>query len=624
MAYELLSAKKKVATNLGEFISSQLTLLAQNRVRKNLEDEQNFNKAVMEDNLSLDQQLSYRQDQLKKVEASDKDEKLRIKKEISSLTDRIEQQKFTDNYLSQLTDVNAGVQSIETTINWLNDTLSRTTDTTIQSSIKNNISQLQSKLYDQRKNALQSATTYANDSQDEKIIDNQVTNINNARVTALKAGNTDYVALLDLQLQTLTKAKAEATVNKTLMNFSVATMTGNSATALLNEFNKQLEGVDSTTPITIGGTKYDSAKSFWELKRSEYLNDRSENGFFTRYQSELNEKITYKSTKNILNNDTFKDVNSWYDTLKDHPELATYSDRIDQDKQKGLSTTAEIRSAGILNDFAVKLDAKKALSELAYIQDTYGVDQSLNYQKIVTSAAKEKQDQVSQILTTMASAMAANPGMTSQQAMDAAIKSGAGASLSPEELANSKASDLVKNLSTTSEKQQFGENQPLTVDKTAASKFSAPSLKEGEYYKSGSDKTVYKYENGTLRPLSGSWDENSFKQFSGKSYDAIQPINSVASLSKGTPITIADVNATTPTEAVGEKIASPELLKYYQPDQIITKGSDKFLKSGVKSVLGEKLTGESFGALQKQYEYDPTTLEKKIVRAGKDIYLKSE
>lgn len=622
MAYELLSAKKKVATNLGEFISSQLTLLAQNRTRKNLEDEQKFNKAVMEDNLTLDQQLEYRKDQLKKVEALDKDEKLRIKKEISSLTDRIEQQKFNDDYLAQLIDLNAGVQSIETTINWLNDTLSRTTDLTIKNSIKDNISQLQSKLYEQRRNVLQSNTTYASESQDEKIIGNQITNINNARVEALKSGNDDYVALLDLQLQTLNKAKAESTINKTLMNFSVSTMTGNSATALLNEFNKQLESVDDTIPVTIGGTRYDSAKSFWELKRSEYLNDRSDNGFFTRYQAELNDKITYKSTKNILNNDTFKDVDNWYSTLKDRPELASYSERIDQDKQKSLSSTADLRSSSILNEFAIKLDANKALNELAYIQDTYGVDQSLNYQKIVTSAAKEKQEQVSQILSTMSSIMSANPGTTSQQAMEQAIKSGAGASISPEELASKKASDIISNLSTTAEKEQFGETSPLTTDKSMAAKFSAPSLKEGEYYKAANDKTVYKYEGGTLRPLSGAWDENSFKQYSGKSFDAIQPINSVASLSKGTPITKTDINATTPTEAVGEKISSPDLLKYYQPDQIITKGSDKFLKAGVKSVLGEKLTGETFGSMQKQY--DQATLEKKIIRAGKDIYLKAE
>lgn len=621
MAYEKLSEKKTIATNLGTFISSQLTLLSQNRVRKNLEDEQRFNKAVMEDNLSLEQQLDYRKEQLKKVETGDKDERLRIKKEISSLTDRIEQQKFNDDYLEQLTKLNSGAQSISTTISWLNDTLSRSTDTTIRSNIRDNINQLEGKLYDTRKNALDSATTYASNSQDQTIIERQITNVNNARSLALNSGNDDYVALLDLQLQTLSKAKSEAAINKTLMDYSVATMVGGSATSLLNEFNRQLEGADSNTPVTIGGTRYDSSKQFWEMKRSEYLNDRSENGFFGRYKSELDDQVTYKSSKNILNNDTFKDVSSWYDTLKDRPELQGYATQIDQDKQKSLTSTADLRSNHILNTFAIDLDAKKALSDLAYIQDTYGVNQTLNYQKIVTSAAKEKQDQVSQILSTMSTLMSKNPSLTSQQAMEAAVKMGAGATVSPEELATNKASDIVKNLSTSAENNNFNETSPLTVDKGYQGKFSSASLKEGGLYKSPNDKTVYKYENGNLRPFAGNWSEDQFKQYTGQGYNAVQSINSLADISKGEPITNQLATNNQPTPELGEKIANPDLLKYYNPTDIVTQGSDKYLKSGVKSVIGKKLGPTEFGQLQKQY--DPATLEKKIVRSGSDIYLRA-
>ncbi len=621
MAYEKLSAKKQIATNLGTFIDSQITLLSQNRIKKNLEDEQRFNKAVLEDDLSLTQQLDYRKDQLKRVEDGDRTEKLRLRKEISSLTDRIQQQKFNDAYLAQLTNLNAGVQSIDSTINWLNDTLSRTTDPTIQNSIKDNISQLQTKLYEQQKNALEANTKYSSDSQDLTIIDKQVTNVNNARVKALNAGNDDYVALLDLQLQTLDKAKAEATINKTIMNFSVATMTGSSATALLNEFNKQLEGVEDKTPITIGGTKYDSAKSFWELKRGEYLNDRSANGFFPRYQSELDDKVTYKSTKNILNNDTFKQVGTWYDSLKDRPELATYMERIDQDKQKSLAATADKRATSILNEFAVKGDAKKSLSDLAYIQDTFGVDQSLNYQKIVTSAAKDRQDQINQILTTMSAIMTKTPGITNQKAMEEAIKSGSGANISPETLATNKPADVIKDLAATSEKQNFSGASPAPIGTDQPNKFSAAGVKEGGLYKTPNDPTVYKYEGGTLRPLTGAWDENSFKQLTGKSFSAVENINNISEIAKGEPIVKTDANLATPIEQVGEKIASPDLLKYYKPEDIITKGSDKFLKPGIKSVVGNKLTGDAFAQMQKQY--DPATVEKKIIRSGQDIYLKA-
>jgi hypothetical protein len=621
MAYQKLSEKRKIATNLGTFIDSQLLLITQNRVRKNLEDEQKFNKAVLEDNLTLDQQIDFRNNQLKNVSVGDKDERIRLKNEISSLKDRKEQENFTNAYIEELTKLNSGVQSIDSTLKWLRTTMNNTTDQAIKSNIKENISTLESKLYEQRKAALQYNTTYAAESKDVEIIDKQRKQINDAKVQAINAGNDEYASLLDLQLQSLNKAGAEASINKVLLNMSLTTMTGNSATALLNEFNTQLEQADKNIPITIGGIRYESASQFWEAKRGEYLNARSENGFFTRYQSELNEKIAYKSTRNILSNDALKDVSNWYNTLKERPELTEYLERIDQDKQKSLTATAELRGSNILNNFALNLDANKALKELAYIQDTYGVDQSLNYQKIVSSAAKEKQDQVSQILSTMSSIMASSPGITSQQAMETAIKSGAGATVTPEELATKKASDIVTGLSDTAKTQQFGDTSPLTVASDMTKKFSTPTLTEGKTYKLPNDKTVYKYEGGVLRPFTGVWDEATFKQYTGSDFGAVKQLDNIGSISKGTPINTTDVIAPPAIEAVGEKIASPDLLKYYKPEDIITKGTDKFLKSGVKSVLGEKLTGESWNQLQQQYK-DPKQVEEKIIRLGKDIYLK--
>jgi len=193
----------------------------------------------------------------------------------------------------------------------------------------------------------------------------------------------------------------------------------------------------------------------------------------------------------------------------------------------------------------------------------------------------------------------------------------------PEELATKKTSDIVTGLSATAQKQAFGDTSPLTVSKSMTQKFSTPDLKEGGLYKTGSDKTVYKYEGGSLRPFTGAWNEDLFKQYTGKGFDAVQTLGNINQISKGTPINTTDIAASKPVEQVGEKIFSPDLLKYYKPEDIITKGTDKFLKSGVKSVVGQKLTGESWAQLQQQYK-DPKVIESKVVRAGNDIYLRLE
>jgi len=122
----------------------------------------------------LDQQLKYRNDQLGRVVSGDKDEKRRIKNEISTVKDLIEQKKFSDAYLKQVMFLNSGMQSIDTTINWLNKKLEQTTDIKIKQDVKENISKLKGMRYQKRQNALSSQTDYANKDKTPKIVQDQI------------------------------------------------------------------------------------------------------------------------------------------------------------------------------------------------------------------------------------------------------------------------------------------------------------------------------------------------------------------------------------------------------------------------------------------------------------------
>ena len=146
-------------------------------------------------------------------------------------------------------------------------------------------------------------------------------------------------------------------------------------------------------------------------------------------------------------------------------------------------------------------------------------------------------------------------------------------------------------------------------------------MKEGQFYKGPNDNTVYKFNNGSLQPLVGSWSEADFKKYAGQSFSSINQVNDINKLPKGQPITQTDLITNNPAEAIGPKIVDPKLLQYYKPADIITQGDNKFLKAGIKPVNGEKLSPNQFTKLQQ--EYDPKTLENKIVRAGQNIYLRN-
>ncbi len=544
MAYE---RTKKISTNLGSYIDFQVDTMVRQRTAANLEDEAKFNNAVLEDNLDLEQQLQYRQEQLKRIDKGDTEERRRLRGEVAGLKDRIEQKKYDDEYVNQLTQLNSGIQSIDTTIKWMEGRLVNTTDQTIRKSLAAKISELKSNKYAQQKSVLEAQTTFATNDKTDEVLTKQVDNVKKARVDALKAGNDDYVALLDLQLQQLNKAKAEASISRKMINASVSSATGQSALGMLNYFNSQTETADTTTPVTIGGVRYDSEQQFWSLKRAEYLNDRSANGFFETYKGELKEKVDNKSTQGLLNIKTLNDVNGWYDYIVNRPELKDYKDRLDLDRQNALSTTAESVANLALNQYEIDSDVNKALGTLATIQDVYGVDQKLNYQKVIIKTSQTRETQVKETLDTMNSILQNNPGMSVQDALQQAVKSGAGVVYSPEELATQGVSGIITNAGEKAETQQFGGKDITAPTSGNITPFKKVDYQEGGLYRNQNENLTYKYENGQLRPLTGDWNEEMLKKATGQGYSAVNVLGNIGTAPKGPEIKATDYSIPAPT-----------------------------------------------------------------------------
>ena len=212
-----------------------------------------------------------------------------------------------------------------------------------------------------------------------------------------------------------------------------------------------------------------------------------------------------------------------------------------------------------------------------------------------------------------------NPGISNQQAMEQAIASGSGAQYSPEELATKKASEVITEAGEKATEQQFGEkDSKFEVPKKP--EFESPEFKEGGVYKMPNDTTVYKYEGGQLHAFTEDYKtEEQFKQASGgKGFSAVETVKNISGTAQGSVIPASDYPIK--PEEYGERVFHADLLKYYKPEQIMTKGTDKYLKAGTKPIWGNKIGSTEWGNLQK--EYDSDTLESKVVRAGKDIYYK--
>lgn len=433
MAFTRLSDNQTVGSDLDTFVENVSKSLSRQIAIRNADDETRFNTLVLEQNLSLDGQLAYRKAQLSRV-SDDVDETARIKKEISTLTDRIEQKSFSDAYLDKLIGFENGSAGIDSVISFLNGRLSSTTDEGIKSQIKKSLADMEGQRFDLTKQVLDAQISYAKQDKTAPVLAEAITRVSEAKAQAALAGNDQLSTMYDLQLQSLTKAKAEADITQASKDFSVATMSGyQNSTGLLDSYNARIAGAADSGPVDVGGVHYDSPKQYWTYKRDSYVADESANGFFSRYADEQKTSLATKRSSNILTNEDVISAGKAVDALAARPELQTYTFKVNATRQDVVQTGADLRAATVQNRYAADLDVNRAFSDLAVLKSA-GANVETVETNILSSAAKLKETQVGNILSTAQELLKANPGMTPQQALDQAAKTGAAVVLSPQQL----------------------------------------------------------------------------------------------------------------------------------------------------------------------------------------------
>lgn len=473
MAFERLSDTKVRGDGLDAFVEGKLKQFSTQVAVRNAEDELRFTKAVLEQNLSLDDQLEYRNKQMERV-GDDPSEKRRVTAEISALKDRIEQKKFSDEFNDKLIDFEAGVSSVENVLKFLNDRKASVTDLNVKNAIDKSILEMTSKQFEISRDILTNQTNYALKDKTDSVLDGQIARVAKVKNDALLSGNDNLVSIYDLQLQSLKQAKTENQINKDVKNFSVATMVGASkASDLLDGYNEKISGSSSTGSITVGGVTYDSPQEFWRIKRDSYIADDSSNGFFSRISDEKKTDLKTAYSSNVLSVDTVRKAADDLNLLSSRPELQPFAYKINNAKQDILQTGADYQANTIMMKYAVDSDVNKAVSALNGLKQIgANVDQSLT--KVITAAADIKTQQLSGIYTRTSELV--DQGVNPTKAIEQAVKEGASLYLSPEQLATKSAEQLAKETATAQQNKSFStpDQRTTVTDPKAATGGTTP------------------------------------------------------------------------------------------------------------------------------------------------------
>jgi len=155
--------KKEFIIDLGDLVKTQLNDFVKSRQRIHALEETNFQRNIIDNDLSYQEQLDYRIEQLKKEKENkypDNDFIEEIKTSISNLKKMVRQRKFRDEYFSLLQDLASGNKSLENHLSFLQDSI---LDESLDREIKD---QLQEELI---------KVTEAKRTQDRNIINSQIT-----------------------------------------------------------------------------------------------------------------------------------------------------------------------------------------------------------------------------------------------------------------------------------------------------------------------------------------------------------------------------------------------------------------------------------------------------------------
>lgn len=463
MAYERGENQRVKGDSLEAFVSNLAFTFKTQLSSRNTEDEVNFNRQVLENDLSLEDQLEYRKDQLKRV-SDDPAERSRIRKEISDLKNRIQQKEFSDEYTQKLVDSESGITSIDSVISWLEDQRANTNDPTILANIDKSLIEKNAEKFTLTKNLLTNQTDYALKDRTDSVLNTQISRVTSAKNKALLADDATLASSYDLQLQSLMKAKSENDIHKNVKNFAVASITGYAtATKLLDAYNNEIANSNPNSgPVKIGDVTYSSAKEFWTYKRDSYVADNSESGFFSRFNNEVNTDVKLASSKNALDRNLLAESAKKYDMLAGRPELAGYDTRLATVKQDTLQTGANLISDQLVNRYAVDYDLNKAVSSLNSLK-ALGVNTDSAYTKIISSAGQIKSATVNNILSAAQTALQNDPNLSPEDALNQAVASGAGAVLSPEQLATNPETKIVQEQSKAAQQGAYAPDTRITT-----------------------------------------------------------------------------------------------------------------------------------------------------------------
>ena len=533
-----MPAQRKKSTfqlDLGDLVTQQSTIFKSVRTRSQDISESRFQQRVTAEGLSYSTQLDYYSKLLVREQSKrqpDSDYVDKINTNVSNLKKLVRIDNYNQAYRASLESLNSGKKSIDDHISFLQDQLGGAVDLDLRDKIKDAVASAQSDRYTIQKNILNNKVQYALKDKSIDILQSMLDTVDERRTTALQSGDEEWASALNISALTLKQQIASSKIEHQINDFIAGSaVADDNPITYLNRINEQISLSDVNDSVTVNGTTYDNASSYWQSQKDSYLSSGKFYNELTDYYKKVIDADNIRSQDSLV--PSLQIVKNTLSQLVNQPDLANYKEGMQNTTDLIVGYGANIAGGNVLTKAGVDFNFSNAANKLSKINTDLGIDMTSHYNDLVSQVAQINAVQANNIVSLAQEQISA--GKSEADALAYAIKYAPNvvstidtATKTPEQLATEavKGAPGAKGVTLPPSKETpVGGKTGQTME---------GNYQVGSYIKLPNSPTVYKVTSGTdLQPLIGPWTEQDFQELTGKNFaQGIKTVSNVAGYSK--------------------------------------------------------------------------------------------
>lgn len=385
MAVERL---KEFTIDLGDLVKTRLDSFVKSRARIHAAEEAAFQRSVIDNDLSYQEQLDYRQAQLEDEKGETYPDIIfmdEIETSITSFKKMVRYKKFRDGYFTFLEEYVAGKKSLDDHLTYLENEMNNSLDKDVREEMQEKIVNIKKLRREQDLKIINTQVQFAMKDKTADSINGAIALLKKQLIKPETQKDELLRTSYEQQLKSLEKGLTEIQIEDRVSGMVIGLVGKDMAhTSLwkIETFASFRDNANIDSPINVGGVRYNSEQEYWETTLNSYI----QNDFVDDYIGENQKEATLLSNQIGRIPDTYlEQLASSNSKLKLHKELQLFQQTALMAVQGSIIEAMTLKAQDLTQEYylnspeiAITSNYENAMKELEGYKKLFGEDYSLS------------------------------------------------------------------------------------------------------------------------------------------------------------------------------------------------------------------------------------------------------